>query len=133
LTQIRANPVRHENCLINILGRGSGKMIVYKVLCKNYKLKQGELIGALVERRKDLRGKSRVESGLKWARSVFGQMVRDKQTIFVIPHELNLEDNTIMPLEKVVFSKEEIFGMTMGLDQELKRKGGEVHNTIFSA
>jgi len=108
-------------------------MIVYKVLCKNYKLKQGELIGALVERRKDLRGKSRVESGLKWARSVFGQMVRDKQTIFVIPHELNLEDNTIMPLEKVVFSKEEIFGMTMGLDQELKRKGGEVHNTIFSA
>jgi hypothetical protein len=27
-------------------------MIVYKVLCKNYKLKQGELMGALVERRK---------------------------------------------------------------------------------
>jgi hypothetical protein len=104
-------------------------MIIYKVLCKNYKLKQGELMGALVERRKDSRGKSRVESGLKWAKLVFGQMVRDKQAIFVIPHELNLKDNTIMPVEKMVFNKEEFFGMMRGLDQELKRRGGEVYNT----
>jgi hypothetical protein len=107
-------------------------MIIYKVLCKNYELKQGELMGALVERRKDLRGKSRVESGLKWAKLVFGQMARDKQAIFVIPHELNLKGNTIMPVEKMVFSKEEFFRMMRGLDQELKRKGGGVHNTIFS-
>ena len=63
-------------------------MIIYKVLCKNYELKQDELMGALPERRKNLRGKSRAESGLKWAKLVFGQMVRDKQAIFVIPHEL---------------------------------------------
>ena len=75
-------------------------MIVYKVLCKNYELKQDQLMGALAERRKDLRGKSRVESGLKWARLVFGQMVRDKQSIFVVPHELNLKDNAITPVEK---------------------------------
>jgi len=81
-------------------------VIVYKVLCKNYELKQDQLVGALAERRKDLRGKSRVESGLKWARLVFGQMVRDKQAIFVIPHELNLKDNTITPVERMVFSKE---------------------------
>jgi len=105
-------------------------MITYKVMYKNYELKQGELMGALVERRKDSRGKSRVESGLKWAKLVFGQMVEDKQAIFVIPHELNLKDNTIMPVEKVVFTKEEFFGMMRGLDQELKRKGGEVHNTM---
>jgi len=90
-------------------------MIIYKVLCKNYELKQGEFMGALPERRKDLRGKSKVGSGLKWARSVFGQMVRDKQAIFVVPHELNLKDNTIMPVEKKVFSKEEFFGMMRGL------------------
>jgi hypothetical protein len=91
-------------------------VIVYKVLCKNYELKQDQLMGALAERRKDLRGKSRVESGLKWARLVFGQMVRDKQAIFVVPHELNLKDNTITPVEKKVFSKEESFWMLRGLN-----------------
>ena len=91
-------------------------MIVYKVFCKNYELKQGQLMGALAERRKDLRGKSRVESGLKWAKLVFGQMVRDKQAIFVIPHELNLKDNIITPGEKIVFSKEESFWMLRELD-----------------
>ena len=91
-------------------------MIVYKVLSKNYELKQGQLIGALAERRKDLRGKSRVESGLKWARLVFGQMVRDKQTIFVIPYELNFKDNIINPVEKMAFSKEESFRMPRGLN-----------------
>ena len=91
-------------------------MITYKVLYKNYELKQGQLMGALAERRKDLRGKSRVESGLKWARLVFGQMVRDKQAIFVIPYELNLKDNTITPVEKMVFSKDESFWMLRGLN-----------------
>ena len=91
-------------------------MIVYKVLCKNYELKQGQLMGALAERRKHLRGKSRVESGLKWAKLVFGQMVRDEQAIFVIPSELNLKDNTVTPVEKMVSSKEESFWMLRGLD-----------------
>jgi hypothetical protein len=73
-------------------------------------------MGGLAERRKDLRGKGRVESGLKWARLVFGQMVRDKQAIFVVPHELSLKDNTITPVEKKVFSKEESFWMLRGLN-----------------
>jgi hypothetical protein len=91
-------------------------MMIYKVMFKNYELKRGELMGALVERRKDSRGKSRVESGLKWAKLVFGQRVGDKQAIFIIPHQLNLKDNTIMPMQKFVFSKEEFFGMMSGLD-----------------
>jgi len=63
-------------------------MIIYKVLYKNYNLKKGELMGILVERRKDLRGQSLFGSGLKWARSMFGQMVGDKQAIFVIPQKV---------------------------------------------
>ena len=90
-------------------------MIVYKVIYKNYKLKKGELMGILVERRKDLRGQSLFESGLKWAKSMFGQMVRDKQAIFVIPHEVTLKDNTIVPAEKMVFTREEFFGTMRGL------------------
>lgn len=90
-------------------------MIVYKVIYKNYKLKKGELMGILVERRKDLRGQSLFESGFKWAKSMFGQMVRDKQAIFVIPHEVTLKDNTIVPAEKMVFTREEFFGTMRGL------------------
>ena len=66
------------------------KGIIYKALYKNYKLKKGELMGILVERRKDLRGKSLLESGLSWAKSMFGRMVKNKHWIFVVPHELNL-------------------------------------------
>jgi len=115
-----------------MLGGGNGKMIIYKVFCKNYELKQGELMGVLAERRKGLRGKTRVESGLKWAKLVFGQMGRDKQAIFVIPYEVNLKDNIIMPAKKTVFTKQEYFGMMRGLNQELRRECGEVHNTTFS-
>ena len=63
------------------------KKITYKVLYKNHKLKKGELMGVLVERRKDLRGKSHLESGLSWAKSMFGQTVKDKHMIFVVPDE----------------------------------------------
>ena len=69
-------------------------MIIYKVFYKNYEFKKGELMGVFVERRKDLRGKSRLESGLTWAKSMFGQMVRDKHAIFVIPQELNLKKDS---------------------------------------
>jgi hypothetical protein len=40
-------------------------MIAYKVFYKNYDLKKGELMGMLIERRKDLRGKTQIESGLR--------------------------------------------------------------------
>ena len=75
-------------------------MIVYKVFYKNYDLKRGELMGTLIERRKDLRGKSALEAGLKWAKWVFGHRVEDKHAIFVVPDKSNLKDNTIMPMEK---------------------------------
>jgi hypothetical protein len=64
-------------------------MIIYKVFYKNYDLKKGELMGALTERRKNLRGKTKVESGLKWAKSEFGQIVKDKNAIFVVPREFD--------------------------------------------
>jgi hypothetical protein len=69
-------------------------MITYKVLYKNFKLKKGDLMGILVERRKDLRGKSLLESGLSWAKSMFGQTVKNKHAIFVVPHELNVEKDS---------------------------------------
>jgi hypothetical protein len=70
------------------------KKITYKVLYKNHKLKKGDLMGVLVERRKDLRGKSRLESGLKWAKSMFGQTVENKHMIFVVPDELNSKEDS---------------------------------------
>jgi hypothetical protein len=107
-------------------------MIVYKVFYKNYEFKRGELMGALMERRKNLRGKTKVETGLRWAKLTFGQMVKDKHAIFVVPDELNLKNSTLVPIEKIIFTKEEFWRMMRGLDQEIKRKGEEVHNTVFS-
>jgi len=69
-------------------------MITYKVLYKNFKLKKGDLMGIFVERRKDLRGKSLLESGLSWAKSMFGQTVKNKHAIFVVPHELNVKKDS---------------------------------------
>jgi len=71
-----------------------GKKIAYKVLYKNYRLKKGEPIGELVERRKDLRGKSQLASGLDWAKSMFGEVVKDKHAIFIVPQELESEEKS---------------------------------------
>jgi len=65
-------------------------MIIYKVFYKNYEFKRGELMGTLTERRKNLRGKTEVESGLRWAKLRFGHMVKDKNSIFVVPNKLDL-------------------------------------------
>ena len=65
-------------------------MIIYKVFYKNYEFKRGELMGTLTERRKNLRGKTEVESGLRWAKLWFGNMVKDKNSIFVVPNKLDL-------------------------------------------
>ncbi len=70
------------------------KKIAYKVLSKNQRLKKDDPTGVLVERRKDLRGKSKLESGLKWAKSMFGQTVKDKSMIFVVPDELKEEKDS---------------------------------------
>ena len=43
-------------------------MIIYKVFYKNFELKKGEFVGMmLIERRKDMRGKNQIESGMRWA------------------------------------------------------------------
>jgi hypothetical protein len=63
-------------------------MTLYKVLYKNYKLRKGELLGMLPEKRKNLRGESPSESGMRWARLVFGNLVKDKQAIFIVSKEL---------------------------------------------
>ncbi len=74
-------------------GNGMRKMITYKALYKNYKHRKGELMGILIERRKNLRGESLFESGLKWAKSMFGQEVKDEHAIIVVPHELKSKKN----------------------------------------
>jgi hypothetical protein len=97
-------------------------MVVYKVFCKNYELKKGELMGALIERRKNLRGMKQFESGLKWAKLTFGHMVQDKKAIFVVPSELKIEDNPKRYMEKGVFNKEEFLKVMKTIDEEMKNK-----------
>jgi hypothetical protein len=97
-------------------------MIVYKVFYKNYDLKKGELMGALIERRKDLRGMSRVESGLRWAKFTFSHLMKDKETIFVVPDELNLWSDTKVTVEKWMLTKEEFLEMVKVVDQEMKKR-----------
>ena len=97
-------------------------MVVYKVFCKNYELRKGELMGALIERRKDLRGMKQFESGLKWAKLTFGHMVQDKKAIFVVPSELKIEDNPKRYMEKGIFNKEEFLKVIKTIDEEMKNK-----------
>jgi len=66
-------------------------MIIYKVFLKNYGLRKGDLLGILTERRKDLRGSSPAESGLRWAKSVYSNVVKNKSDIFVVTKEVNEE------------------------------------------
>jgi hypothetical protein len=96
-------------------------MVVYKVFYKNFELKKGEFMGMLIERRKDLRGKTQVESGMRWAKFTFGRMVKDEKTIFVVPNELKLGINTKWLIEKGVFTKEELLGMVKLVEHEMKR------------
>jgi len=63
-------------------------MIVYKVFYKDYDNKKGVLLGKLTERRTDLRGLSVVQAGLKWAIATFGDQVRDKSKLIVVPEEV---------------------------------------------
>jgi hypothetical protein len=95
-------------------------MIVYKVFHKNYVLKKGELMGALIERRKDFRGITPMESGLKWARLTFGDKVANKQAIYVVPDELRLKDDANWPIQKTILTKEEFLEVMKTVDQEMK-------------
>jgi len=63
-------------------------MTVYKVFYKDYYRKKSVLLGTLIERRKDLRGMSQLESGLKWAKFAFNGEVKNLSRIFVVPKEV---------------------------------------------
>ncbi len=99
-------------------------MLLYKVFYKNFALKKAEFLGALLERRRDMRGKSQIESGLKWAKLTFGRLVKDRDAIFVVPNELKIEDETKWLLEKGILNKEEYLEMMNTVDQEMKSKKG---------
>lgn len=62
-------------------------MIIYKVFLKNYGLRKGDLLGTLTERRKDLRGSTPAESGLRWGKSVFSKVVKNRGDLFVVTKE----------------------------------------------
>ena len=95
-------------------------MVIYKVFYKNFDLKRGEFVGMLMERRKDMRGKTQLESAMRWAKVAFGGMVKDEKRIFVVPKDLEVEINTQSIIEKGIFTKEEILGMGNPVEQELK-------------
>ena len=64
-------------------------MVVYKVFYKDYQKKACKLVGELRERRKDLRGMTHSQTGLKWAKIQFGESVRDRQALLVVTRKLS--------------------------------------------
>jgi uncharacterized protein YqgQ len=97
-------------------------MVVYVVFCKDYEHRKGELMGMLIERRKDMRGHTQWESGVKWARLAFGHMVKDKKDIFVFPKEMELKDDKGLLVEKGIFGKEEYLKIMTMIDREMKKE-----------
>jgi len=83
-------------------------MIIYKVFYKDYELNKGELMAALTERRRGLRGRSQLESGIRWAKLMFGQMVKDKNAIFIVPDKLIWKEDSTVPAEKLLFTEEQL-------------------------
>jgi len=97
-------------------------MVVYVVFCKDFEHKKGELMGMLVERRKDTRGQTQWDSGAKWARQAFGHLVKDKKDIFVFPKEMEIDDDKGMLVEKGIFGKEEYLKIMNMIDREMKKE-----------
>jgi len=96
-------------------------MIVYVVFCKDYEHKKGELMGMLIERRKDMRGQTKWESGAKWARQAFGHLVKDKKDIFVYPKEMEISNERLF-VEKGIFTKEEYLELEKKISKEMKSR-----------
>lgn len=67
-------------------------MVIYNVHYQDYKNKSKEMIGVLVERRKDPKRRSTlIQSALKWAKIEFGQLVKDANAIFIEERVMNEE------------------------------------------
>jgi general secretion pathway protein A len=86
-------------------------MIVYKVFSKDYEHEKVTLLGMLAERRGDLRGKTRLEAGLTWARLTFGGSAKDKESIFVVPKELEAGHATRVLMKRTIFYRDELLDM----------------------
>ena len=97
-------------------------MVVYVVFCKDFEHRKGELMGMLVERRKDMRGRTQWESGVKWARLAFGHLVKDKKDIFVFPKEMEINDDKGLLVEKGILGKEEYLKIMNMIDREMKKE-----------
>ncbi len=102
-------------------------MIVYEVFCKDYEHKKGELMGMLIERRRDMRGQTQWESGTKWARQAFGHLVKDKKDIFVYPKKMKIDDDKGLLVEKGIFSRGEFLEVMKMIHQTIgrERKGNQ--------
>ncbi len=101
---------------------GDRKMIVYKVFSKDYECEKVTPLGMLVERRRDLRGKTRLEAGLMWARVTFGDSARDKGSIFVVPKELGAGRATKVLMKKTIFHEGDLLDMVDPLAPGRKRR-----------
>ncbi len=103
-------------------------MMVYVVFYKDYKYRRGELMGLLVERRKETRGETLWGTGTKWARQVFGHLVKDKKDIFIFPKKMDVNtDDETMLVEKGILTKEEYLELQnkigRGTTREVNKKG----------
>ena len=87
------------------------KMIVYQVFSKDYEHEKVTLLGMLAERRKDLRGIPRLEAGMTWARLTFGGSAKDKESIFIVPKELEAGHATRVLMKRTIFYKDELLDM----------------------
>jgi len=97
-------------------------MIVYKVFSKDYEHEKLTLLGMLAERRGDLRGKTRLEAGLTWARLMFGDSIKDKESIFVVPKEFEAGHATRVLMKRTIFYKDELLDMVDPLALSRKKK-----------
>ncbi|MGZ3539247.1 MAG: hypothetical protein ACXVAB_14600 [Thermodesulfobacteriota bacterium] len=92
-------------------------MLVYKVFYKDFEHKKGDLIGILIERRKNPRGMTLAESGLRWAKLTFGKLEKNGKPIFVIPNEMDLGNDAKWLTEKWMFTKQELLGLAHFVEQ----------------
>jgi len=97
-------------------------MIVYKVFSKDYEHEKLTLLGMLAERRGDLRGKTRLEAGLTWARLMFGDSIKDKESIFVVPKEFEAGHATRVLMKRTIFYKDELLDMVDPLALSRKKR-----------
>jgi hypothetical protein len=67
-------------------------LVIYRVFYKDYQNKACRLVGELRERRKDLRGMTHSQAGLKWAKIQFGESVKDRQALLVVTRKVASQD-----------------------------------------